>query len=144
MVEDDDARLWRLALLVVLGAAALRLALSYLAPLFPDETYYWEWSRRPAASYFDHPPGIAGLIALGTSLLGDTRAGIQTIAFNLPNDERVREAKGSKKVLLRNIMGAKYDKILEPIAVAVTALADGTDCGLSAALGADGRRWWRG
>jgi Peptidase family M49 len=47
---------------------------------------------------------------------GDTRAGVQTIAFNLPNDERVREAKGSKKVLLRNTMRAKYDKILTPIA----------------------------
>jgi hypothetical protein len=47
---------------------------------------------------------------------GDTRAGVQTIAFNLPNDERVREAKGSKKVLLRNTMRAKYDRILLPIA----------------------------
>jgi hypothetical protein len=47
---------------------------------------------------------------------GDTRSGIQTIAFNLPNDERVREAKGSKKVLLKNIMRAKYENILVPIA----------------------------
>ncbi len=47
---------------------------------------------------------------------GDTRAGIQTIAFNLPNDERVREAKGSKKVLLRNVMNAKFKNILVPIA----------------------------
>ena len=73
----DDARLWRLALFVVLGAAAFRLLLSFLAPLFPDETYYWEWSRRPAASYFDHPPGIAYLIGFGTSLLGDTRDGVR-------------------------------------------------------------------
>ena len=50
---------------------------------------------------------------------GDTRAGVQTIAFNLPNDERVREAKGSKKVLLKNVMKAKYDGILVPIAEAV-------------------------
>ncbi|MDX1503428.1 MAG: hypothetical protein R3325_13795 [Thermoanaerobaculia bacterium] len=47
---------------------------------------------------------------------GDTKAGVQTLAFNLPNDERVREAKGSKKVLLRNVMRAKYDQILVPIA----------------------------
>ncbi len=47
---------------------------------------------------------------------GDTRSGVQTIAFNLPNDERVREAKGSKKVLLRNVIQAKYDGILAPIA----------------------------
>jgi len=47
---------------------------------------------------------------------GDSRAGIQTIAFNLPNDERVRQAKGSKKVLLKNVMRAKFDTILLPIA----------------------------
>jgi hypothetical protein len=47
---------------------------------------------------------------------GDGNRGVQTIAFNLPNDERVREAKGSKKVLLRNVIRAKYDKILVPIA----------------------------
>ena len=42
--------------------------------------------------------------------------GVQTIAFNLPNDERVREAKGAKKVILRNVLGAKYDRILAPMA----------------------------
>lgn len=52
---------------------------------------------------------------------GDTRAGVQTIAFNLPNDERVREAKGSKKVLLRNVMKAKFDQILVPIANTLVA-----------------------
>lgn len=46
---------------------------------------------------------------------GDTRAGVPTLAFNLPNDERVRQAKGSKKVLLRNTIRAKFDKILVPI-----------------------------
>jgi len=46
---------------------------------------------------------------------GDCRSGVQTLAFNLPNDERVREAKGSKKVLLKNIMRAKYEAILGPI-----------------------------
>jgi len=52
---------------------------------------------------------------------GDTRAGVQTIAFNLPNDERVREAKGSKKVLLRNVMNAKFEQILVPIAEQLVA-----------------------
>ncbi|RFB01733.1 dipeptidyl-peptidase 3 family protein [Parvularcula marina] len=47
---------------------------------------------------------------------GDNVPGVQTIAFNLPNDERVREAKGAKKVLLNNVMGAKFDRILEPMA----------------------------
>jgi len=47
---------------------------------------------------------------------GDNLDGPQTIAFNLPNDERVREAKGAKKVILSNVLGAKYDGILAPIA----------------------------
>lgn len=47
---------------------------------------------------------------------GDTKSGVQTSAFNLPNDERVREAKGSKKVMLRNVMQAKFEKTLTPIA----------------------------
>jgi len=47
---------------------------------------------------------------------GDTKAGIQTIAFNLPNDERVRKVKGSKKVMLKNVSEAKFNKLLKPIA----------------------------
>jgi hypothetical protein len=47
---------------------------------------------------------------------GDNVPGVQTIAFNLPNDERVREQKGAKKVILANVLGAKYDRILAPMA----------------------------
>ncbi|HOU52580.1 MAG TPA: peptidase [Myxococcota bacterium] len=47
---------------------------------------------------------------------GDTAAGVQTTAFNLPNDERVRTAKGSKKVLLKNVGEAKFRRSLIPIA----------------------------
>lgn len=47
---------------------------------------------------------------------GDTKAGVQTLAFNLPNDEKVRSAKGSKKVMIKNIHEAKFDKLLYPIA----------------------------
>ncbi len=47
---------------------------------------------------------------------GDAKAGVQTLAFNLPNDERVRQAKGSKKVMLKNVSEAKFRKLLIPIA----------------------------
>jgi hypothetical protein len=47
---------------------------------------------------------------------GDTRAGIQTIAFNLPNDPRVTDEHGTKKVMLRNVIEAKFEKIVVPIA----------------------------
>ena len=47
---------------------------------------------------------------------GDARRGVQTAAFNLPNDERIRQSKGSKNVLLKNVMRAKYTQSGEPIA----------------------------
>jgi hypothetical protein len=50
---------------------------------------------------------------------GDARRGVQTAAFNLPNDEYVRELKGSKKVLLKNVMDAKYRIAGHPIALRV-------------------------
>ncbi len=46
---------------------------------------------------------------------GDARKSVQTIAFNLPNDERVRKEKGAKKVLLRNLIQTKFEKIMRPI-----------------------------
>ena len=50
---------------------------------------------------------------------GDARRGVQTAAFNLPNDEFVREKKGSKKVLLKNVINAKYNQSGKPIALRV-------------------------
>jgi Peptidase family M49. len=47
---------------------------------------------------------------------GNAREGVQTAAFNLPNDERVRQAKGSKEVILKNVMQAKFEKTGRPIA----------------------------
>jgi hypothetical protein len=47
---------------------------------------------------------------------GDAKAGVQTLAFNLPNDERVRQIRGSKKVMLKNMHEAKFNKLLYPIA----------------------------
>lgn len=55
---------------------------------------------------------------------GDANRGVQTIAFNLPNDERVRKEYGSKKVMLKNIQHAKFSKILKPIANALMAPDD--------------------
>ncbi len=47
---------------------------------------------------------------------GDCNAGSKTIAINLPNDNRVNKAKGSRRLQLKNAMQAKFDKILIPIA----------------------------
>jgi hypothetical protein len=55
---------------------------------------------------------------------GDTKSGVQTLAFVLPNDERVREEKGTKKVFLKNMMEAKFDKVLIPISKKVLTPED--------------------
>lgn len=47
---------------------------------------------------------------------GNAIPGAPAIAFNLPNDEKVREAKGAKKVILRNLIDAKFDRITGPMA----------------------------
>jgi len=47
---------------------------------------------------------------------GRSNAGSKTIAINLPNDEEVQLAKGTRRLQLKNAMQAKFDKILEPIA----------------------------
>ena len=47
---------------------------------------------------------------------GDGEHGVQTAAYNLPNDERVVTEKGSKRVMLKNVQEAKFHSTLEPIA----------------------------
>ncbi|MEM9208639.1 MAG: Zn-dependent hydrolase [Pseudomonadota bacterium] len=46
---------------------------------------------------------------------GDSNAGSKTIAINLPNDEEVQLAKGTRRLQLKNAMQAKFEQILEPI-----------------------------
>ena len=46
---------------------------------------------------------------------GDANSGVQTAAFNLPNDERVVREKGSKRVMLKNVQEAKFNSVLVPI-----------------------------
>jgi hypothetical protein len=46
---------------------------------------------------------------------GEGNRGVQTAAYNLPNDERVIREKGSKRVMLKNMQEAKFNKVLVPI-----------------------------
>jgi len=52
---------------------------------------------------------------------GDNKPAVQTTAFNLPNDEYVREVKGSKKVMLKNVLNAKYNAVMQPISALIIA-----------------------
>jgi Peptidase family M49 len=55
---------------------------------------------------------------------GDGNRGVQTAAFNLPNDERVIREKGSKRVMLKNVQEAKFRIVLQPISLVALAPAD--------------------
>ena len=55
---------------------------------------------------------------------GEGNRGVQTAAFNLPNDERVVKEKGSKRVMLKNVQEAKFKKTLIPISRVVLAPAE--------------------
>ncbi len=93
----------------------------------------WEWSERLAkyakvlpqlqqdlpveAKYkMERPGSNADLNAYDVVYYaGDCNAGSKTIAINLPNDEEVQLAKGTRRLQLKNAMRAKFDKILLPI-----------------------------
>ena len=63
---------------------------------------------------------------------GDANRGVQTAAFNLPNDERVVREKGAKRVMLKNVQDAKFAKTLVPISKIVLSAADQKDLSFEA------------
>ncbi|HWX39813.1 MAG TPA: hypothetical protein VN345_01565 [Blastocatellia bacterium] len=63
---------------------------------------------------------------------GDGNRGVQTAAFNLPNDERVVKEKGTKRVMLKNVQEAKFKQTLIPISKLVLQPADLADLSFDA------------
>ncbi len=63
---------------------------------------------------------------------GDGNRGVQTAAFNLPNDERVTREKGTKRVMLKNVQDAKFEKTLLPISKVVLSPDDQKDLSFDA------------
>jgi hypothetical protein len=58
---------------------------------------------------------------------GDGAHGVMTAAYNLPNDERVVKAKGTKQVMMKNVQEAKFRSVLVPIAAELLAEGDQKD-----------------
>jgi hypothetical protein len=73
-------------------------------------------------------PRLGGLapIAVVNQIFGagDANRGVQTAAFNLPNDERVVREKGTKRVMLKNVQDAKFKMVLLPISKVALSVAD--------------------
>ncbi len=74
----------------------------------------WVWP-------YSDPAGGATPIRVVDSIYrsGDGAVGYQFVAFNLPNDPVVRREKGAKKVLHRNFLQARLDKIIRPVGEAL-------------------------
>lgn len=87
----------------------------------------WLEDRLPIEARYRNPKlGALAPIRVVNSVFssGDANRGVQTAAFNLPNDERVAREKGTKRVMLKNVQEAKFEKVLRPIAQRVLSAAD--------------------
>jgi 4-amino-4-deoxy-L-arabinose transferase-like glycosyltransferase len=67
----------------ILALVVLRLVAAAWTPLTFDEAYYWMWSKHLACGYYDHPPGVALVIRLGTMIAGDTELGVRLVSILL-------------------------------------------------------------
>ena len=63
---------------------------------------------------------------------GDANSGVQTAAFNLPNDERVIRDHGSKRVMLKNVQEAKFNRVLTPITAVALPSSERSDVSFDA------------
>jgi hypothetical protein len=81
------------------------------------------------ARYRNPKLGAASPIRVVNELFasGEGNSGVQTAAYNLPNDERVVQEKGSKRVMLKNVQEAKFKQTLIPISKVVLSTADQRD-----------------
>ena len=97
--------------------------------MFADHMQEIENNLPLDAQYRNRKIGALAPIRVVNEILasGDGAHGVRTAAFNLPNDERIVRAMGSKRVMLKNVQEAKFTKILEPIAARVLAPADQGD-----------------
>jgi 4-amino-4-deoxy-L-arabinose transferase-like glycosyltransferase len=82
-MSASDARLVRNTALTISGLVVLRLIAAAWTPLTFDEAYYWMWSKHLAGGYYDHPPAVAAVIALGTMVAGDTELGVRLVSILL-------------------------------------------------------------
>ena len=77
--------------------------------------------------------GLAPIVVVNEIFAaGDANRGVQTAAFNLPNDERVVREKGAKRVMLKNVQDAKFATTLLPISRVVLSAADQKDLSFEA------------
>ena len=73
---------WRVLAIACTGfIITLRFLYLGTAELIPDEAYYWNYKEHLNIGYLDHPPMIAWVIWLGTSVFGDNEFGVRIIPY---------------------------------------------------------------
>ncbi len=76
----DSNKYARYFWLFIGAITAVRLLMSLVLGIAPQEAYYWNYSQHPDLSYFDHPPMTAYLIYFFTGIFGDNTFGIHMAA----------------------------------------------------------------
>ncbi len=95
-------------------------ALGRFTPVVPD------FDRILSREFNFKPKGAAIPLAVVADVVrgGEAGFGYFFVAYNLPNDRRVHDLKGSKKVFSRTMMQAKFDTIAIPIAKRILSERD--------------------
>lgn len=104
-----------MALVAALLLIALGLAAAIRLPPIEDETYYWTWSRALSLTYFDHPPGIAWVMAGSTAIFGDGWLGLRApsilsvigvLLFTAASAERLERRSSAPALAILMLIGA--------------------------------------
>jgi dolichol-phosphate mannosyltransferase len=77
VASKAEVRAHRMAMWLIFGSGLFHLIYAAFVSLAGDEAYYWQWSRQLDWGYYDHPPMVAWLIALGTQLAGHNHFGVR-------------------------------------------------------------------
>lgn len=113
-------------LLFILALAVFRLALAAIAPLTPQEAYYWGWSQYLDWSYFDHPPLATYSIAATTHFVGNTVFGVKlsavvwSIASNLLLARLVMDMFADRRLVLLSLLGLNLSLLYSFFSIVIT------------------------
>lgn len=104
----------------------MRLLLAAMAPLLPQEAYYWTWSLHPDWSYFDHPPLATYAITLTTAVLGQTAFAIKSAAvlwslgWNLLWARLILDMYGERRLAFWSLAALNLTLMFEVFAIGAT------------------------
>ncbi len=80
--SGSSAAQWQRIAIATLGCVLiLRLVFAGIIDLLPEEAYYWNYAQHLDIGYLDHPPMVAWLIWLSTTIIGNTEFAVRLPAY---------------------------------------------------------------